>query len=92
MENVNEEEQQIEINQSCTIESSSQLIDETNNAQDLSTNTSLIQSLLLKTQNEIEDTRTKKKKQIKTARQKELVKIFTMKKILESFVLLFRNV
>jgi hypothetical protein len=82
MENIDEEEeqQQTEVIESPDVESRPESADETAKIEQPQT-TSLVQSLLLEQTKEIDDKKKKKKKKVKTGREKELVKIFMVRKI-----------
>jgi hypothetical protein len=78
-----QQQQQTEAIESPEVKSRRGSTDETATAEQAQTK-SLIQSLLLEQIEEIDDKKKKKKKKIKTGRQKELVKIFVVRKILYS--------
>jgi len=90
MENIDddEEQQQTEAHESADVESLPGSTDETVKIEQPQA-TSLVQTLLLEQTEEIDDKKKKKKKKVKTARQKELVKIFVVRKIL---YILFSNI
>jgi hypothetical protein len=86
MENIDDDEEeqlQIQVVESPDVESRPGSTDETVKIeQEQPHATSLIQTLLLEQTEEIDDKKKKKKKKVKTGRQKELVKIFVVRKIL----------